>query len=133
MSYREAAGFYDEAAQAVGFDPGAALSYALDAAGALYNQGNEFGDNPALIDAIFRYREALERTSRECVPLDWAFSRHTLALLVERTGGRTRMTEAIGAMRDAAQVYREGGNGYWLPVAERRIGEMEAAFAGMKP
>ena len=31
------------------------------------------------------------------------------------------MTEAIGAMRDAAQVYREGGNGDWLPIAERRI------------
>jgi hypothetical protein len=34
-------------------------------------------------------------------------------------------------MRDAAQVFPEGGNSYGLPIAERRITELEAALAGM--
>jgi hypothetical protein len=70
------------------------------------------------------------------VPLDWAFSRHTLAnalaVLAERTGDRARTTEALAAMRDAAQVYRESGNSYWLPVAEREIRKIEAGLARMK-
>ena len=41
------------------------------------------------------------------------------------------MTEALDAMYDAAQVYREGGNSHWLPIAEERIKAMEATLAGM--
>jgi tetratricopeptide (TPR) repeat protein len=230
LSYREAADFYTQAARAVAFDPSAAVGYALAAADVLYDQGNEFGDNPALVEAIDRYKAALRQTPRDRVPLDWAmtqnnlgnaletlgeresgtarleeavaayslaleettrdrvpldwamtqnnlgnaletlgeresgtarleeavatyclaleeltrdraplgwaFARHglgnALATLAERTGDRARMAEAIVCLRDAALVYREGGNSHWLPVAERRITKLEAALAGMK-
>ena len=183
LRYREAAGFYTEAATALSFDPAAAWANLIHAGNALYDQGNEFGDNAALMEAIAAYTSALvltprervpldwattqnnlgnalqtlgareggtarleeaaaafrlaltERT-RERVPLDWAFSRHTLgnalAILAERTGDRARLVEAIACMRDAAQVYREGNVGDWLPEAEKRIEAMEAALAAMK-
>ena len=67
------------------------------------------------------------------MPLDWASSQYNLsnalALLAEWTRDRALLIDALGRMRDAAEVYREGGNSYWLPVAERRIAAMEAALA----
>ena len=77
----------------------------------------------------------MSRDTRDRVPLDWAGSRfnlaNALALLAERSGDRGTLEEAIACMRDAAAVYREGNVTYWLPVAERRVGEMEAALAAM--
>jgi hypothetical protein len=42
------------------------------------------------------------------------------------------MVEALDCMRDAAEVYREGGNTYWLPIAERRIRDIDAQLAAMR-
>ncbi len=35
-------------------------------------------------------------------------------------------------MHGAAEVYREAGNAYWLPVAEERIIDVETELAAMK-
>ena len=56
----------------------------------------------------------------------------SLAVLAERTGDRVRMADAIGCLRDAAQVYREGGNSYWQPIAEQEIMTLEAELAKME-
>ncbi len=89
LHYREAAGFYARAAEIASFDPAAALGYGLTAADALFDRGNEFGDNPALVQAIAGYRSALERTPRDSTPADWA---STQSLLGKRAlgPGRTR-------------------------------------------
>ena len=88
-----------------------------------------------LDEAVEAYRAALLELTRDRVLLDWAFSRHTLAnalaLLAERSGDRGTLEEAISCMRDAAEVYREGNVTYWVPEAERRVREMEAALAAM--
>ena len=45
------------------------MAYLDQEASALYQQGDEFGDNPALANAIDRYRALLKRRTRERVPL----------------------------------------------------------------
>jgi len=35
-------------------------------------------------------------------------------------------------MRGAVEVYREGSEGYWSPIADRRIVEMEVELAAIK-
>ena len=102
---------------------------------ALQTIGERESGTARLEEAVAAYRAALEERTRERVPLDWAYSQHglgnALATLAERTGDRGRMTAAIGCMRDAADVYREGGVSYWLPIAEERVKAMEAALAKM--
>ena len=67
LRYREAAGFYAKAAEATAFDPALSWGYALDAANALYAQGDEFGDNAALSESIQSLSLRLEsRAARAC-------------------------------------------------------------------
>src|ERR1019366_660575 len=107
LRYREAAGFFDRAAEAVSFDPAAASAHALTAADALFHQGNEFGDNAALIDAVARYRSTLERTQRGRAPNDWAMTQNNLGnalrTLGARESGTARLEEAVAAFRRAQE------------------------------
>ncbi len=100
---------------------------------ALQTLGERESGTARLEEAVTAYRAALEERTRARVPLDWAFSQHNLsealAVLAERTRDRAKLVDALGRMRDAAEVYREGGNSYWLPIAERRIAAFEAALA----
>jgi hypothetical protein len=57
---------------------------------------------------------------------------NTLAALGQRLNDPARLADALSCMRSAAEVHREGGNTYWLPIAEQRIGEIEAALAAMR-
>jgi hypothetical protein len=70
------------------------------------------------------------------VPLNWAGTRHNLAsalaALTTRVRDPVRMAEALDCMRNAAEVYREGGNTYWLPIAEQGIEEFAAQLAGLR-
>ena len=89
-----------------------------------------------LEQAVTAYRDALQERTRERVPLDWARRStrlsNTLAALAERLHDPARMAEALDCMRNAAAVYRDGGNSYWLPIAEQRIREIEAQLAAMQ-
>jgi tetratricopeptide (TPR) repeat protein len=103
---------------------------------ALQTLGERESGTARLEPAVAAFRAALEERTRERVPLDWAYSQHglaeALAILAARLRDPVRMAEALGCMRDAAEVYREGGNTYWLPIAERRIRDIDAQLAAMR-
>ncbi|HNG51624.1 MAG TPA: tetratricopeptide repeat protein, partial [Plasticicumulans sp.] len=76
-------------------------------ANALYQQGDEFGDNAALLNAIAIWRKTLELRPRERVPLDWATTQNNLGLVLwrlgERESGTARLQEAVAAYRAALE------------------------------
>ena len=72
LRYFDAAALQEEAAELMAFDVEAAWRHTMDGASALYNQGQELGDNAALAQAIVTFGRALALTPRERVPLDWA-------------------------------------------------------------
>jgi tetratricopeptide (TPR) repeat protein len=103
LRYPEAAGFYAKAAEAVAFDPAAAWDHTMSSAGALYAQGDEFGDNAALQEAIATYQSAPALMSRERVPLDWAATQLGLGNALETLGERE---SGIARLEQAVEVYR---------------------------
>jgi hypothetical protein len=106
------------------------LGYALEAL------GERQSGTAQLEEAAAAYRVALEERTRERVPLDWAYYEHgladALAALGKRQKNAARMEEALICMRGAAEVYRQAGS-YWLPTAQNRITEMEAALVELQP
>jgi tetratricopeptide (TPR) repeat protein len=97
---------YAEAASLVAsFDAESCRNWLLAQAGELYDQGDEFGDNAALADAISRYRQCLDLTPRARVPLLWAMTQNNLGnalqKLGERESGTGRLEEAVAAYRAA--------------------------------
>ena len=109
LDYRTAAAHFAEAAAIVANDDAAAWNYRLSQAGALYDQGSEFGDNPALAEAIVVYRNALQLVPRERVPLQWATTQNNLGTalqtLGERESGTARLEEAVAAYRAALEEW----------------------------
>ena len=90
-----------------------------------------------LEEAVAAYRAALEEWTRERVPLDWAEdaaqSRRTaFAALAKRQESAALLEEALASMRGAVEVYQQAGEGYWLPIAQRRVAELEAELAEMQ-
>jgi tetratricopeptide (TPR) repeat protein len=83
------------------------IEYLEKEAGALYQQGDEFGDNSALRSAIERSERLLELQPRARVPLDWAATQNNLGLallrLGERESGTARLEEAVAAYRAALE------------------------------
>ena len=109
LAYRAAADKYAEAASLVGsFDRDAQQKYLLQQAGALGDQGREFGDNEALLEAIDLYRLALTFAPRERAPLQWALMQtnlsNALSTLGERESGTARLEEAVAAYDEALQA-----------------------------
>ena len=109
LRYLEAAGHFAAAAERV--PPGhqdERLDYLAQAADALYQQGEEKGDNQALAMAVERYRELQRLRPREQAPLVWAGIQTNLgkALLQlgQRAGDAGRLEEAAEAFRQALQV-----------------------------
>ena len=107
LHYREAAAFYGKAADSTAFDTAESWAHKLDAASALEAQGDEFGDNPALLEAILAYRSALDVATRQRAPLDWATTQDNLGnalwRLGERESGTARLEEAVAAYRLALE------------------------------
>ena len=79
----------------------------LTAANLLTNQGEERGDNAALVRAIDLYREALSQVSRSEVPSDWATTQMNLGTALQTLGAResgtARLEEAVAAYRAALE------------------------------
>jgi tetratricopeptide (TPR) repeat protein len=71
--------------------------------------GVQAGDNNALADAAKAYRAALEKTTRDRVPLDWAAIQNdlgnTLAVIGERESGTARLEEAVTAYHAALEEW----------------------------
>ncbi|HXY99525.1 MAG TPA: tetratricopeptide repeat protein [Stellaceae bacterium] len=104
---------------------------------ALAALGERESGTARLEEAVAAFRAALEERTRARVPLDWAYSQHglaeTMAMLAMRLKDPSRMQEALTCMRGAAEVYRQAGDNYWRPVAEKRVTELEAQLAKMNP
>ena len=144
LRYREAAEHFAAAARWVPpGDEDQALVYLEQEADALYRQGEEFGDNDALVDAIGRYRALLDRRTRERVPLQWAKTQSNLGLalrtLGERETGTQRLQEAVEAHRAALQEQtRERVPLQWaktqnkLGLALRTLGERETSTQSLQ-
>jgi hypothetical protein len=72
LDYRGAAEKFAEATALVAFDPQAAFDYISEQGKALGLQGDEFGDNPALIEAIAVWRRAAELRPHNASPDDFS-------------------------------------------------------------
>ena len=110
LAYRSAAAKYGEAASLVAsFDIERRKEWLSAQASELLAQGDEFGENAALVEAFGLYRQCLALTSRESAPLDWAATQNNLGIaletLGERDSGTAQLTEAIAAFREALQEY----------------------------
>jgi hypothetical protein len=81
------------------------IAYLEKEADALYRQGDELGDNDALLSATERRRRLVELKPRERVPLDWATTQNdlgaVLSALGRREGGTAKLEEAVAAYREA--------------------------------
>src|SRR5262245_12096262 len=71
------------------------IGYLGREADALYRQGDELGDNGALLSAIERYNRLVQLTPRERVPLDWAATQNNLGNALSRLGERERETAKL--------------------------------------
>ncbi|MEM9628279.1 MAG: tetratricopeptide repeat protein [Pseudomonadota bacterium] len=106
LNYRKAAGHFAEAADRVqSFDSDAAVEYLSKQASVLNDQGREFGDNLALVEAIGIYRAVLDKQPRDSLPAKWAATQNDLGnalwTLGSRESGKARLEEAVSAYRDA--------------------------------
>jgi tetratricopeptide (TPR) repeat protein len=146
LRYAEAAKHFVNAAAV--FAPKSAhedkrIEYLEREANALYRQGDEFGDNGALLLAIERYTRLLELTHRERVPLNWAMTQNNLGLalltLGERESATTKLEEAVAAYREALKEQsRERAPLDWaltqnnLGLTLLRLGERESGTAKLE-
>jgi tetratricopeptide (TPR) repeat protein len=146
LRYAEAAKYFANAAAV--FPPGSAHedkrgSYLREEAWAFYKQGNERGDNSALLLAIERYKRLLEVTARERVPLIWAATQANLGgalqALGARESGTAKLEQAVVAFREALKEQtRERAPLDWaatqtgLGVALWRLGERERGMAKLE-
>jgi tetratricopeptide (TPR) repeat protein len=110
LRYTEAAKRFAEAAAV--FPPGGAnederIGYLQREAYALYQHGDEFGENSSLRKAIEQYTQLLDINPRRRVPLAWAEAQsdlgNVLSTLGERESGTARFEEAAAAYRAALQ------------------------------
>jgi hypothetical protein len=119
LRYRNAAEHFAAAARRVpaGHEQ-QSWAYLDQEANALYRQGDEFGDNPALSNAIDRYRALLKQQTRERLPLDWAGTQGdlgtALATLGEREPGTARLEEAVAAYREELAVFERARASYYI-------------------
>jgi hypothetical protein len=100
LAYRSAATKYAQAARLMEtVDQRQQWEFLLEQAEELYNQGNEFGDNSALLESIAIYRNGRLLAPRSKWSFDWAMTQNNLgnALLAlgEREGVTARLEEAV--------------------------------------
>jgi tetratricopeptide (TPR) repeat protein len=96
LRYREAADLFAEAAGRVppGHDD-VRGEYRYSQARALYRQGDEKGDNAALVRVIVLLRDLLETRPRERAPLDWAKTQAGLGSALRVLGEREGSPEKV--------------------------------------
>ena len=145
LHYADAARHYREAAALVPQGhPEEHSDYLMTAADALKLQGDERGDNAALLESIATYRSVLEERPRDRVPLQWALTQNNLGsalwTLGQRETGTARLEEAVAAYRLALQEStRDRVPRQWatteenIAVALQTLGERTAPpFAGIR-
>ena len=106
LRYRDAARRFEEAAAKLPEGHGdERWQYLQKEEDALLRQGDEFGDNSALLDAIEVSHRCLTLAPRATNPRQWARTEmrlgNVLKVLGERESGPARLEEAVAAYRDA--------------------------------
>ena len=103
---------------------------------ALFTLGERESGTARLEEAVAAYRAALEVNTRERVPLEWASTQmglgNALETIAERQKNAKLMAEAVKGMRGAVEAFQQAGEGYWLPIAQKRVTEMQAELAELK-
>ena len=97
LRYAEAADRFAKAAAELspnGADDDKRIAYLDKEADALYQQGDEFGDNAALVSAIERYRRLLALMPRERAPSNWAAAQNGLGNALLTLGLRRMATRS---------------------------------------
>jgi tetratricopeptide (TPR) repeat protein len=127
LRYREAAEHFAAAAARIPLgEEEQALAYLDQEAEALYRQGEEFGDNPALADAIERCRALLDRRPRDRAPLDWAKNQDNLgtalSTLGEREGNTTLLKQAEEAFNEALKEWTREREPLQWAAAQNNLG-----------
>ena len=145
LAYRSAAAKYAEAAGLVAsFDSEQQWRFLLEQARELYKQGNEFGDNAALVEAIDLYRRDMVLAPRSERPLEWAMTQMDLgdALCNARRagerdgaagGGRRRLSRSLAGKYPRARAARMGhdpNKSRRCARNARRTGERDGAAGG---
>ncbi len=98
---------------------------------ALRNLGEREGSAARLKEAISVFRVGLEEHSRERALVRWTYAQHSLsnclaALASHSAKPAAHLAEAITHMQNAVDGYREVGDEYWGPIAEKRLAELKA-------
>jgi tetratricopeptide (TPR) repeat protein len=144
LQYAAAAQAFKEAADLVPKRrDGQRLAYLEREASALFRQGDEFGVNTALAEAVERYRALLSLRPRARSPLDWARIQNNLGralrVLGERENDTARLEQAVAAFRAAlTERTRERVPLDWaatqnnLGLALQRLGEPENGTARLE-
>src|SRR3974377_150196 len=119
------------------------ISYLQKESSALYQQGDERGDNRALLLAIERYNRLVQLSPRDRVPLRWASSQNDLGnvllALGQRESGAARFKEATTAYLEALKEWtQQSAAPEWAPtqnnlgVAFWILGERESGTDQLK-
>jgi tetratricopeptide (TPR) repeat protein len=109
LDYRGASDHFQSAASVVdGIDTGFWVTLMNRSVDALFSQGEQKGDNRALMQAIELCRIMLTRCTRESHPPEWAMVQNNLGgvfgVLGERESGTDRLKDSIAAYREALTV-----------------------------
>jgi tetratricopeptide (TPR) repeat protein len=109
LRYKAAADAFRQAADLLaGSHPDLRADDLSRQADALFRQGDEYGDEAALHDAIAAYRLAQAEQPRDRAPLAWAQMQQAIAICLRTLGlrqtGTERLTEALAALREALEV-----------------------------
>jgi tetratricopeptide (TPR) repeat protein len=108
--------------------------YITRQASALFQQGEDFGDNGALRLAIELYKQIIDLSSRERVPLQWAAIENNLGnafrVLGGRENGTANLEEAVAAYREALkELNRERAPLDWA-TTQTNLGSALLVLAG---
>jgi tetratricopeptide (TPR) repeat protein len=144
LAYRSASTKYAEAARLMeNVDQQQQWEFLLAQANELYSQGDEFGDNVALSEAIVVNRKGLLLAPSSQRPLAWAATQNNLGTALQtlgaREGGTARLEEAVAAFREALKERtRERAPLDWattqnnLGKALQALGERESGTARLE-
>jgi tetratricopeptide (TPR) repeat protein len=110
LAYRSAATKYAEAAGLIAsVDAQQQWQFVLNQAHELHSQGDEFGDNSALFEAVDVYRKALVLALYSQRWFDWATTQNNLgnalSILGKRDSGTAKLEEAVVAYREVLKEW----------------------------
>lgn len=135
LRYRDAARRFDEAAAKVPPNHEAeAWAYLQNEYDALYRQGDEFGDNAALVAATDVARRSLALTPYAADPLLQAEVRNRLGgalkVLGEREAGSARIEDAVAAFEEALKESPRGRDPVLWAQIQNNLGNTLLVLAG---